>query len=129
MMQAFRNAAKPIMVLVAFTFFAWLVLDLSGITGGTSVLFNVTPGSASRLAFAIQPSNAVAGVAISPAVRVEARDASGNLVPSFNGNITVAISTNPGSSTLSGTVTRAGDRVLSQPQHGGVQIEPDRDRE
>ncbi len=84
-----------------------LAATSSGITGATSVLFNVTPGSASRLAFAIQPSNAVAGVAIAPSVRVEARDASGNLVPSFNGNVTVAISTNPGSSTLSGTVTRA----------------------
>jgi peptidyl-prolyl cis-trans isomerase D len=44
MMQAFRNAAKPIMVLVAITFFAWLVLDLSGITGGTGLLTNTTVG-------------------------------------------------------------------------------------
>ena len=34
-MQAFRNAAKPLMVVVALTFFAWLVVDLSGITGNT----------------------------------------------------------------------------------------------
>jgi peptidyl-prolyl cis-trans isomerase D len=44
MMQAFRNAAKPIMVLVAFTFFAWLVLDLSGITGGTGLLTTTSVG-------------------------------------------------------------------------------------
>jgi peptidyl-prolyl cis-trans isomerase D len=44
MMQAFRNAAKPIMVLVAFTFFAWLVLDLSGITGGTGLLTKTSVG-------------------------------------------------------------------------------------
>jgi len=44
MMQAFRNAAKPIMVVVAITFFAWLVLDLSGITGGTGLLTNTTVG-------------------------------------------------------------------------------------
>lgn len=44
MMQAFRNAAKPIMVVVAFTFFAWLVLDLSGITGGTGLLTNTSVG-------------------------------------------------------------------------------------
>ncbi len=44
MMQAFRNAAKPIMVLVAITFFAWLVLDLSGITGGTGLLTNTSVG-------------------------------------------------------------------------------------
>jgi peptidyl-prolyl cis-trans isomerase D len=44
MMQAFRNAAKPIMVLVAITFFAWLVLDLSGITGGSGLLTNTSVG-------------------------------------------------------------------------------------
>src|SRR5215212_8907254 len=32
-MQAFRNAAKPLMVVVALTFFAWLVVDLTGSTG------------------------------------------------------------------------------------------------
>jgi peptidyl-prolyl cis-trans isomerase D len=44
MMQAFRNAAKPLMVVVAFTFFAWLVLDLSGITGGTGLLTRTAVG-------------------------------------------------------------------------------------
>ncbi len=44
MMQAFRNAAKPIMVVVAITFFAWLVLDLSGITGGTGLLTDTSVG-------------------------------------------------------------------------------------
>jgi peptidyl-prolyl cis-trans isomerase D len=44
MMQAFRNAAKPIMVVVAIAFFAWLVLDLSGITGGTGLLTNTSVG-------------------------------------------------------------------------------------
>jgi peptidyl-prolyl cis-trans isomerase D len=43
-MQAFRNAAKPLMVVVAFTFFAWLVLDLSGITGGTGLLTRTAVG-------------------------------------------------------------------------------------
>ena len=44
MMQAFRNGAKPIMIVLAITFFAWLVLDLSGITGGTGLLTNTTVG-------------------------------------------------------------------------------------
>ena len=44
MMQAFRNAAKPLMVVVAITFFAWLVLDLSGITGGTGLLTQTSIG-------------------------------------------------------------------------------------
>ena len=43
-MQAFRNAAKPLMVVVAFTFFAWLVVDLSGITGGTGLLTKTSVG-------------------------------------------------------------------------------------
>jgi peptidyl-prolyl cis-trans isomerase D len=43
-MQAFRNAAKPLMVLVAITFFAWLVLDLSGITGGSGLLTQTSVG-------------------------------------------------------------------------------------
>ena len=43
-MQAFRNAAKPLMVVVALTFFAWLVIDLSGITGNTGLLTKTTVG-------------------------------------------------------------------------------------
>jgi peptidyl-prolyl cis-trans isomerase D len=43
-MQAFRNAAKPLMVVVAFTFFAWLVVDLSGITGSTGLLTRTAVG-------------------------------------------------------------------------------------
>jgi peptidyl-prolyl cis-trans isomerase D len=44
MMQSFRNAAKPIMVVVAVAFFAWLVLDLSGITGGAGLLTTTSVG-------------------------------------------------------------------------------------
>jgi peptidyl-prolyl cis-trans isomerase D len=44
MMQAFRNAAKPLMVVVAITFFAWLVVDLSGITGNTGLLTQTAVG-------------------------------------------------------------------------------------
>ncbi|MHB1329050.1 MAG: SurA N-terminal domain-containing protein [Gemmatimonadales bacterium] len=39
MMQAFRNAAKPVMVVVAITFFIWLVWDLSGLGSGTGSIF------------------------------------------------------------------------------------------
>jgi peptidyl-prolyl cis-trans isomerase D len=44
MMQAFRNAAKPLMVVVAITFFLWLVVDLSGITGNTGLLTQTDVG-------------------------------------------------------------------------------------
>ncbi len=32
-MQAFRNAAKPVVYLITITFLSWMILDLSGITG------------------------------------------------------------------------------------------------
>src|SRR2546421_12829270 len=59
------------------------------------------------LAFTVQPSNTVAGAAISPAVQVTALDPAGNPVPSFTGSVTVALGNNPGGSTLSGTTTVA----------------------
>jgi peptidyl-prolyl cis-trans isomerase D len=43
-MQAFRNAAKPLMVVVALTFFAWLVVDLSGISGNSGLLTKTAVG-------------------------------------------------------------------------------------
>src|SRR3989440_185475 len=59
------------------------------------------------LAFTVQPSNTVAGAAISPAVQITALDPAGNPVPSFTGSVTVALGNNPGGSTLSGTTTVA----------------------
>src|SRR3989454_4682277 len=77
----------------------------SGFTPGTSTAFDITPGTATQLAFIVQPSNTVAGAAISPAVQVTALDAAGNPVPSFTGDVTVALGANPGGSALSGTTT------------------------
>src|SRR5205823_957013 len=73
----------------------------------TSTAFDIIPGTATQLAFTVQPSTTVAGVAISPAVQVTALDAAGNPVPSFTGSVTVALGTNPGGSTLGGTTTLA----------------------
>jgi hypothetical protein len=64
-------------------------------------------GAASQLAFVTQPTSSVAGAAIAPPVVVAARDAQGTLVPTFTGNVTVAVSNNPGGASLSGTVTVA----------------------
>jgi peptidyl-prolyl cis-trans isomerase D len=44
MMQAFRNSAKPLIYIVAISFFAWLVLDLSGLTGGTGLMTTTSVG-------------------------------------------------------------------------------------
>ncbi|MEK7380603.1 MAG: SurA N-terminal domain-containing protein [Gemmatimonadota bacterium] len=44
MMQAFRNSATPLITIVAIAFFAWLVFDLSGLTGGSGFLTTTSVG-------------------------------------------------------------------------------------
>jgi peptidyl-prolyl cis-trans isomerase D len=41
-MQAFRNLAKPLIFVVTISFFAWLVLDLSGLSGGSGGILTQT---------------------------------------------------------------------------------------
>src|SRR5205814_7516960 len=74
-------------------------------SGTTSSAFNITPGTASQLAFTVQPSAAIAGATIAPAVQVTALDVQGNTATAFAGSVTVEIATNPGAGTLSGTAT------------------------
>jgi hypothetical protein len=77
-------------------------------TGATSSTFNVAVGSAVKVGFRVQPTSAVAGVGISPAIEVEIQDAGGNRVTSGpNRNITLTIANNAGGGTLSGNPTRA----------------------
>src|SRR5882724_550978 len=79
----------------------------SGLSGATSATFVITPGTPTQLAFIVEPSGTAAGASITPALRVAARDAQGNTVPSFTGNVTLALETNPAGGTLSGTTTVA----------------------
>ncbi len=44
-MQAFRNAAKPVVYLITITFLSWMILDLSGITGKGGFLTRTSVGS------------------------------------------------------------------------------------
>ncbi len=44
MMQVFRNSAKPLIYVVTIAFFGWLVLDLSGLSGGTGILTKTSVG-------------------------------------------------------------------------------------
>ncbi|HVE82255.1 MAG TPA: Ig-like domain-containing protein, partial [Myxococcales bacterium] len=77
----------------------------TGLLGTTSTGFDVAarPASATHLVFASHPSNAAAGLAIAPAVRVQAVDDYGNVDATFTGVVTVALGGgNPGA-TLSGT--------------------------
>jgi hypothetical protein len=84
-----------------------LVAASSGLASATSASFGVSGGVATQLAFVQQPSGASAGTAITPAVTVEGRDANGNVVPTFTGDVTVAITGGTGTAgaTLSGTKT------------------------
>jgi len=76
---------------------------LSGLTPDTSVAFNITPGPATTLVFTQQPTQTAATAAINPSVKVTARDAQGNTATAFTGVVSIAIATNPGGGTLSGT--------------------------
>lgn len=79
----------------------------AGLTGVASAPFNIGPGAATGLLFTVQPTTATTNANIAPAVKVTARDALGNAATTFNGNITVAIGTNPAGGTLGGTRTLA----------------------
>ena len=77
------------------------------LTGASSSAFNITAGAPAALAFTGQPSTAVAGSVIAPAVQVSVVDAYGNLVASDSStSVTLAIGANPGAGTLSGTTSQ-----------------------
>ena len=82
-----------------------LTASASGLTGAMSSAFNISVGAAAKVGFTVQPSNAAAGAAITPAVSVAVQDAQGNTVTTASSGITLAIGTNPASGTLSGTTT------------------------
>lgn len=80
-----------------------LTAAANALTGATSSGFNITPGSATQLAFLVQPTGAALGDALSPAVQAELRDAHGNRATSAGNEVTIAIGTNPSGGTLAGT--------------------------
>ena len=80
-----------------------LTASATGLTGSTSSAFNVTAGTATQLVFTQQPTNVVAGSSLTPAVTVTIEDAQGNVVTAANNSVSIAIGTNAGGGTLSGT--------------------------
>lgn len=80
-----------------------LLAQSPGLASATSAPFTIRPGAAAQLAFLAGPSDADAGAAIAPPVRVAVEDALGNVVTSSSLSIGLAIGTNPGGGTLSGT--------------------------
>ncbi|MHA8100172.1 beta strand repeat-containing protein, partial [Aquirufa aurantiipilula] len=91
----------------------------SGLIGATSDAFNITTSGAAKLAFSVQPSNALAGAEISPSIKVKILDAAGNPTTATD-NITLSIDTNPASGTLSGTLTQAA--VAGEATFAGISI-------
>jgi len=69
----------------------------------TSAPFDITIGSVAKLTFNPSPSNTQAGSLFTPQPVVEAQDAGGNLVASYNGTLNLSIASNPGGGALSGT--------------------------
>jgi hypothetical protein len=68
--------------------------------------FSVVAGAATQLVVTTQPpATTITGVGFGLVVTAE--DALGNLATSFNGNVTIAIATNPGGATLQGPLTVA----------------------
>ncbi len=90
-----------------YTLVASSPLPGPALTTATSSPFNVTFGTATQLVFVQQPTTVASGVAINPAVTVQVRDAAGNNVTSPERSVTVALGSNPGGGTLSGTLTAA----------------------
>ena len=92
-------------------------------------------GTPTAMVFRTGPSNVGVGAAITPAVVVELRDASGN-VSAVNNTVTLTIGSNPGETSLSGTVSRAAvngvatfddlaglDEYQAHPQHQAAAAE------
>jgi hypothetical protein len=77
-----------------------------GSVSGTSARFTITPGAASQLAFAQQPTSTAEGRSISPAVTVRVLDAYGNLETTDSTDVvSVRLGNNPSGASLSGTTT------------------------
>ncbi|MFP2904773.1 beta strand repeat-containing protein [Pyxidicoccus sp. 3LFB2] len=62
---------------------------------------------AKRLAFTVQPSQTVAGVAMAPAVQVTVQSAEGATIPGAQVTVSLALEANPAGGTLSGTTSAA----------------------
>ncbi len=82
-----------------------LIASATGLTSATSAEFSITPAAAAQLGFTVQPTATEGNQPIAPAIEVTIRDAFGNTVTTAMDAVTVAIGTNPGGGTLSGTKT------------------------
>lgn len=72
-------------------------------TGGTASATLDVFGVATKLVYTQQPSNTAAGSMITPAITVAVEDANSLVVTNSSASVAIAITTNPGGGTLSGT--------------------------
>ena len=75
-----------------------------GLTPATVTALSVAPAAAAQLVVTFQPPASMT-VGSSFGVAVATEDRFGNLVPSYNGGVTVALGVNPSGGTLYGTLT------------------------
>jgi hypothetical protein len=80
-----------------------LTASTSGLSGATSSAFTISVGAATKLGFRVQPNNPTGGVAFSPNVQVEVRDAGGNRVTSASTSIQLTLNGGDAAATLSGS--------------------------
>ena len=86
-----------------------LTASAAGVAGAVSVSFDVTIAPASRVTWVLQPTNGVAGAALSPSPTSCVTDSLGNKVATATSSITVGIATGSGTTGahLRGTTTGA----------------------
>jgi hypothetical protein len=77
------------------------------LTVGTSSMVVVNPGAPVRLVYLHQPSNGIAGTAISPAVAVELVDRFRNIATNDNTNVTLSVLSGPVGASVGGTASAA----------------------
>jgi hypothetical protein len=81
-----------------------VVASRPGLPDAESAPFRVAAGSPVALAYVVEPSTTVAGAPITPPVRVAVIDGFGNVVTNSSAAVDITVATNPGGSTLSGTM-------------------------
>ena len=83
-----------------------LTATAPSLTEATSTAFDILPKPAVKVVFSEQPSNTTQGEAITPDIKVEILNEDGLRVTTAVHAITLAISANPGSGVLSGTLLK-----------------------
>jgi hypothetical protein len=82
----------------------YLDVSASGEDGDITNMLTVTPAAATQLVVA-SPSPTAVATGSPFTIVVNAEDPFGNIDPTFSGNVTVALASNPGGTTLGGTLT------------------------